>query len=666
MIWGKSPQSLKGYLRKSHFARSLIVFLMDRAPLFRENLSQTKIFEEVELLQTIDVVITTFNQSPYIQEALESLFKQSYPASKIFIINHSEAPAEKCELERIVDGYVKENITLKHIEECWPGSARNFGASLSDSDLIVFLDADDYISTDYLFNTTFYLNLFSLDFIGAWCENFADFEQGREYGDVWKTQLFPSWKNLVESNAYPVTSLIRRSVFEDMGGWQDFDPEGSRQDEAINLWRRLSIGNYKGANIQQKMIFLRRHNHNLSSKAGEREFFQSQQMRKSWEKLLIQKGVTEKRLQGASKQMSINLRSFDLFKVNQIAEKENLLFVLPDKTYYGAGKVIKWNYLKVVDRFETIFINADVQGLGGDLSIELDSQTPRILELGAVFPIENWFDIIDQIAARLNIKNFLSFGHPFINSVLKDLKESTNFKKVFSWMFNIKSANAIWLEKNPNTIDKVFVESDLSFNFLINAGWEKGKVEKIAHNAHRAVETPFKSRSIKVDLEKLKILWLGRFAVEKCPDEFIKLANEMKKQNGMSFTICGEGPLKSQVIDNVAKAKNHHLTYSSDNTISMLYLNDVYVSTSSEIEGRPLTIIEALEAGMIVLAPNSGAITEIQDDGYVGLQIYQELEDIKEFLINHDTKSIKERRTTRVQHNILVSNQREAGMSEFN
>ncbi len=656
-VWRKCPHFIKVLLRRSALAKKVMMFLLDHATKSKARISNFTETEERQILDSVDVIITSFNQSNFIKEALESVMAQSFNVARIIVVNHSAVEEESLSIARIIQEFGSENVQHFDIAECWPGTARNFGASVGESSLLLFLDADDYISPDYVLNAVFFLNLLGVDFVGAWCQNFSDFER-RSFGAIWKTEKDPNWKNLVSTNAFPVSSVIKREMFASVGGWVDYDNSNQRQDEAIDFWRRCVIANFRGINLQQKMIFLRRHSHNLSDKSHELPFFQNDKIKKSWVNLLQQKNINERDLLIDDSAFRGNVNALDLILRESGSEKECALFLIPDKTFFGAGKVIKWTYNQCRSDFSVVLINCDIQGVGGNIARELEQSTARILEIGAYLNLEDWAELLEKIVLETKATNIMSFGHPFANAILGTLRDMDFHPKTMNWMFNTKSANAEWLAENPDSIDKVFVESEKSVMFLTRAGWQPNRIVKVSHNAHRFSDPSAEVPKVRNQGKEISILWFGRMADEKRPELFFKLAQAIKSKHTLVFTISGEGPLKDRTKDQAYKSAVT-VEFSEVSSERLMAEHHLLVSTSSEVEGRPLTIIEALELGMIVFAPNSGSINEIQDDGYIGLYLYDDFSEIQTYIDNIVLEVLHRERDYRIEHNRFISNQRE-------
>ncbi|MCO4560950.1 Glycosyl transferases involved in cell wall biogenesis [Streptococcus infantarius subsp. infantarius] len=129
----------------------------------------------------VSIVIPVYNSEEYLEKCIDSVFKQSYKNIELVIVN--DGSTDNC--KRIIDDYAVENplkIRAIHIENSGVSNARNVGMQESSGSLLMFLDADDYISSSYVeelalsFNTEYEKNCmavgnFSLIYTGGWKKN---------------------------------------------------------------------------------------------------------------------------------------------------------------------------------------------------------------------------------------------------------------------------------------------------------------------------------------------------------------------------------------------------------------------------------------------------------------------------------------------------------------
>jgi glycosyltransferase involved in cell wall biosynthesis len=140
-----------------------------------------------------------------------------------------------------------------------------------------------------------------------------------------------------------------------------------------------------------------------------------------------------------------------------------------------------------------------------------------------------------------------------------------------------------------------------------------------------ALPKPFEKASAKTALglntETLYCTFVGRLTQIKRPDRLLDVAQEMKNRSiDISFLIAGEGDL-FESCKKRAEADQSSVTFLGwRNDISQIFaVSDIAILTSDN-EGIPLTLIQAAQAGLPIVATNVGSISDIvidQSTGYL-------------------------------------------------
>lgn len=587
----------------------------------------TNILNDINFLG-IDVVVTSYRQSQYMDQCLKSILSQMTIISSVTLVNHCPESSEKSKFDHAAQKYLTDSrVRVLHLDECWPGYARNIGAKIGEEDFIVFIDIDDWINRGYFQNAIVALHSTGSDFVGADCEVF------NENGTLgsWNLKRLPSIKNLVATNAFPVGSVMRRSTFEALQGWNDYDIHGNRQDEAINLWRRAYLLGYLGANVQQQLIHLRRHSSNLSG--SENSLITHKALKRSFKVLKNSyeaKVAKQKRIFSIPSFNGVVLKpsTFNLAK-----DKKTIVFLLADGTIFGAGKVTKFLIDECLgNELNVIILNCDYRSQGAPLMEAVDGIW---IEFGAIVPRSLWLQTLQLWFSELQPDWIISTGHPDVDLLIHALRKRGVHWRFATTMFNTKSLHSTLIVDNSKTYDIILVESKFSFDWLKNSGVDTSNIQTITHLAHRinlncSSEGEFERRS-----PGIRVGWFHRFSPEKQPSEFIKIAHR-ESLNNYSFVMGGTGPLRDKLVN-----ENHSLSirFLPESSTAQDFLNeiDISVMTSSDVEGRPLAVLEALEAGKVVLASDVGALSEMAELGYCGLILFKSIHQMAEFLESQGT-----------------------------
>lgn len=180
-------------------------------------------------------------------------------------------------------------------------------------------------------------------------------------------------------------------------------------------------------------------------------------------------------------------------------------------------------------------------------------------------------------------------------------------------------------------IDKHVVISNYLKNYFLRkykVSSEKVEVIYNSIDAETLNHTPSKAKwRLRLDPAKQKFIvcFVGRLADDKNPLRVIEIANILvneRKFKNLLFVIAGEGPLKKkliEVVDRYNLTKNVILLGHVEDVLELMALSDLVIITS-DMEGVPLTALEAMSVGTPVIALAVGGLPEIinhKKDGYL-------------------------------------------------
>ncbi|MCD4705117.1 glycosyltransferase, partial [bacterium] len=119
--------------------------------------------------------------------------------------------------------------------------------------------------------------------------------------------------------------------------------------------------------------------------------------------------------------------------------------------------------------------------------------------------------------------------------------------------------------------------------------------------------------------EQLKILYLGQLEEHKGILDLLKIFRQLNINNYF-LTIAGRGSLKEKIENLELVISNIHFfgEFNSQQRIKLLSENDILVVPSNCFENSPMVIYEAWQAGVPVLASNTGGIPELIKEGENG------------------------------------------------
>lgn len=171
---------------------------------------------------TISVVVPCYNQGKYLEEAVESIFSQTYEDFEIIIINDGSTDLETRE---ILNNYQKPKTKIIHTENQGVIAARNQGIEVAQGKYILPLDADDKIGHTYLEEAVQLLE--ANENLGiVYCE--AEFF-GEQTGK-WELPEY-NFPNILWGNMIFCSGFFRKSDWQKVkgynpnmiDGWEDYD-----------------------------------------------------------------------------------------------------------------------------------------------------------------------------------------------------------------------------------------------------------------------------------------------------------------------------------------------------------------------------------------------------------------------------------------------------------
>jgi glycosyltransferase involved in cell wall biosynthesis len=115
------------------------------------------------------------------------------------------------------------------------------------------------------------------------------------------------------------------------------------------------------------------------------------------------------------------------------------------------------------------------------------------------------------------------------------------------------------------------------------------------------------------------VAYVGRVTRIKRPDRFLAVAREVRRAvPTVRFVVCGEGDLASTLASETRlDGALHPLGWRAD--IETVYAAADLVVLTSDNEGMPVSLIEAGQAGVAVVATDVGSVAEVVRDGETGL-----------------------------------------------
>ncbi len=203
------------------------------------------------------IIVPCFNHGRFVAEAVASALDQTDAEVRVVVVNDgSDDGTTPGACDDLLQTFGSDRVRVVHQQNTGLPGARNRGAQEAESEYLAFLDADDTIAPGFVSTLAKALerNPTAIDTVRvshAYCqETLTDRAHGTWRVPEWDAEL------LLITNLHPVTCLIRRDVFEEVGG---FDASMTDGYEDWEFWVRLSARGYRGVRVAEPLFFWRRH-----------------------------------------------------------------------------------------------------------------------------------------------------------------------------------------------------------------------------------------------------------------------------------------------------------------------------------------------------------------------------------------------------------------------
>jgi glycosyltransferase involved in cell wall biosynthesis len=190
--------------------------------------------------QSVDFVIPFYNDAEYVMTSLKSLKNVMTARDSLRVIDDVSRNDQFAALEKAISEIfgADSRVSVHRMPtNSGPSAVRNVGARLGNNSLIQFLDSDDYLNeTGFQVTKNYLQNNADVDFAYGIQDNFGD----RDH--VWIPRD-SSVMTCLDENFTHSAVLIRRSVFEDSGGFDD-EMRLHFEDWLFNC--KLALSGYRG------------------------------------------------------------------------------------------------------------------------------------------------------------------------------------------------------------------------------------------------------------------------------------------------------------------------------------------------------------------------------------------------------------------------------------
>ena len=173
----------------------------------------------------IDIIMPNYNKVEYIEEAIQSVIKQSYKHWNLYIIDDFSNDLSKKVLKKFKKNKKIKVFFLK--KNRGPSFCRNMGISLSKSPFISFLDSDDYwpknkllLQLDYMIKKN--ISFTYTDYISFFKENKKKFFKPTNIQNELNLKTFVRNSSINTSTMILKKEIIKNTKFKNLKKHEDY------------------------------------------------------------------------------------------------------------------------------------------------------------------------------------------------------------------------------------------------------------------------------------------------------------------------------------------------------------------------------------------------------------------------------------------------------------
>jgi len=524
---------------------------------------------------TLTIFLTVFNQSGQeLENSISSARSQIGANVQIIVFDDGSTSQES---KRFLEAFkCHENEILIRSSNNGVIAARNELIALVNTDFLLFLDPDDVLNSEYvskafeILETDRSIEIIYPDVLvhDTLKENFTLWETGPFDLDVLKT-----------ANTIPMSSIVSTRLMKQLGG---FSTDFQNGPEDWDLWIRAAMSGAKATHLSSVGYTYKLAPNSRSSAATDHSDLI--ELRAIGKKPQLPLGIKDSvqvfltvpwlpRIGGVEKYVKClmaDLKSAGISAALLITESDPIVYEDDTIDYRNLGNLV----IKRVDFPSDDYYLMALKRLAAPKSVAVNFGSPwefeNISRLDSVFTKRVCFIFNTEI------------------SLTRAVKAEKSFDEIWVAYEGIKKSLSVKIQKKTQTIYTGVVSNGRNIR-----NWTKDSIFTVG--------------------------FLGRYSPEKNPDAFLDLAKAAEHDSGFRFVMAGEGPLDQRVKDRIANLENvENLGFQPDATNFFSHVDCLVIS--SEIEGIPLSAMEALSFGIPVISTPVGGMPELlanESNGFI-------------------------------------------------
>ena len=583
----------------------------------------------------VSVVIPCYNYGRFLNEAIESVLLQTFQDFEIIVVDDGSTDSDTIDVLRALN---KPKTRIIRQDNQGISKTRNNGISEAKGKYICCLDADDIILPTYLEKCVFILETKQLDVCYSWVKVF-----GNE-SFIWECGTFLIG-DLIKVNTVPTTAVFRKSVWDKVGGYSS---EMNQGYEDWEFWIRVAKTGAQGHTIREPLMLYRKHGISITTQT---DLIHNELCEKI--KIIHMDLYSDrKKINGIMKlqyrkESKVHNPHVNLFRKKNNTEKSkiNILVAVPWFDLGGSSVLMSAIFSNFPAlEFDTVSVATNLNADSGEGLKLYEGFSRACYDIQSFANSELSITFLEYLIRSRDISVLFIVGSTFIYKNLPRLKKKFPYIKVIDQLYN-KVGHIPNNRKYAKYIDFNIVANEEVRDLLLELGEDNNRLNVIPHGIDVRLFNPddpyFLKSASKRPYKEFTIGFIGRLSSEKRPQDILSLASRMPD---CKFRIRGEGPMKDYLLDKVKEmdlSKSIFFEERFKNPNEFYSGIDVLVLTS-EVEGLPLVLLEAMALRKPVIATKVGRIPILIKDGENGfLYNFGDINELRKIVIQLRQSSIE-------------------------
>jgi glycosyltransferase involved in cell wall biosynthesis/GT2 family glycosyltransferase len=566
-------------------------------------------------LPLVSVVIPCFNYGVYVQEAIDSVLKQTFPNYEIIVVEGGSTDGITPErLKELQPRYPSARFFFRS-ERHLAGDNRNYGIRQARGRYICCLDADDLIRPTYLEVAVFLAERYGYDLVYPSVQCFGESQITWRLADA----AFPE---IAVENQVSTVALFRKAAWETVGGFRDWGTGSEYVFEDWDFWLRIVGHGFRVKTIGEPLMLYRVHDTSLTATCKTDSEYQKRAIAEA------NRDLFEAPLRPPRETAVANTWA-NLGPLPSPGGK-SVLLALPFLTIGGAETLFFTLVQGLVERgyhvsvITTLVLPKTITKNNG----LFDPLTTSVYHLPEVFPDpKSWPEFIYYLLRRYAVRTVVIAGCQFLYDMLPELDRQFPNVRVIDQLFN-DTGHIANNRQYAGLIDLNVVPSQALANTLIDQyGENRERVKVIPHGVtanaptYRDRAEAFAASGLPArSAGKFLVSFFGRLSEEKSPRTFVEIARRLSSHSDIDFCLTGEGPERAAVVALIARYKLGERIFAPGfvaDVRPLIACSDVVV-LPSRLDGMPLIVLESQMCGKPVVASAVGSLPEMITDGVTG------------------------------------------------